>query len=88
MADLKFAFTDGYSLEVDVFVTTQFHGTPTETEEADPFWVNVDAIPYDRMWADDQLWLPSVLAGRYVSGRFVFSDDQMLESEILGTFDS
>jgi len=34
------------------------------------------------MWADDALWLPQVLAGSYVEGRFVFDGDSMLESEI------
>ena len=82
MADLKFAFTDGYTLEVDVYVTARFHGDPTETDEAKPFWTTLDEIPYDRMWEDDRLWLPRVLRGEYVSGRFVFHEDRMIESEL------
>ena len=81
-AVLHFAFTNGYSLTVHVFVTGSFSGTPTETDEADPFWVSVDEIPYASMWADDAYWLPEVLADRYVVGRFVFEDDTLLWSEM------
>jgi hypothetical protein len=37
------------------------------------------------MWADDALWLPLVLAGRSVSGRFVFDGDAMLDHELTST---
>lgn len=81
-AHLDFVFRDGYSLTVYVFITDQWNGTPVETDEADPFWTRIDAIPYDQMWADDALWLPEVLAGRYVAGRFVFDGDNMLWSSL------
>jgi 8-oxo-dGTP diphosphatase len=81
-ATLHFYFMDGYSLTVYVFVTYDFDGTPVETDEANPFWTRLDAIPYQSMWADDAYWLPEVLAGRYVEGRFVFDDDSMLSSRL------
>ena len=81
-ARLHFSFLDGYSLSVTVFVAERFSGEPIETDEAVPFWASMDAIPYDRMWADDRLWLPEVLAGRYVEGWFVFDDDSMLSSSL------
>ena len=64
------------------FVAFAFAGTPAETPEADPFWCDLDALPYENMWADDALWLPHVLAGRSVRGRFVFEDDRMLDHEL------
>jgi len=76
-ADLSFVFTDGYSLYVEVFVADAYSGTLIETDEADPFWCPTDAIPYAQMWADDALWLPHVLDGSYVSGKFVFEGDSM-----------
>jgi 8-oxo-dGTP diphosphatase len=81
-ADLKFAFTDGYLLEVAVFVTHEFSGELVETDEAKPFWVALEEIPYDRMWADDRLWLPQVLRGSFVTGKFVFDDDSMLSADV------
>ena len=79
---LRFAFTDGYNLEVHVFVADRHDGEPIETQEAKPFWQSTDSIPFDKMWADDRLWLPQVLEGRTVNGRLVFRDDEMIEWNI------
>lgn len=75
---LRFQFTDGYSLECWVFTATQHQGTATETDEAVPLWTPVDQIPYDRMWADDILWLPHMLNGNNIEGTFLFQQDTML----------
>jgi len=79
---LRFQFVDNYSIDVQVFLATDFEGVPTETEEAIPLWFNKQDIPYDEMWADDVIWLPRVLAGEQVNGRFVFDDDVMLEHDV------
>jgi 8-oxo-dGTP diphosphatase len=79
---LRFQFVDGYSLRVHVFVATAWRGQPRETAEAVPRWVDLRAIPWDEMWADDRLWLPHALAGRRVDGRFVFDGDAMLDHEL------
>ena len=81
-ADLQFIFTDGYSLRGHVFFTQTFDGTPRATCEADPFWCPLDAIPYDKMWADDAYWLPLVLGGKNISGKFIFEQDTMLSYRI------
>ena len=80
--ELLFQFTDGYSIHVDVFSATGCRGEPQETAEAIPLWTDVDAIPYDEMWADDRIWLPLMLAGRRFHGRFVFDGDAMLDHEV------
>jgi len=79
---LRFQFCDGYSIDVRVFVTSRYEGTPCETTEAAPLWFNLDALPYDEMWEDDRVWLPRVLNGEKVDGRFIFESDRMLEHEI------
>lgn len=79
---LSFEFTDGYRLHAHVFVASRFQGTLVETDEALPIFYRKDALPFDEMWADDALWLPQVLAGRCVSGRFVFDGDRMLDHEL------
>ena len=53
-----------------------------ETDEAIPCWTDRTAIPWDRMSADDRLWLPHVLEGRDVDGRFVFDGDAMLDHDL------
>ncbi|MCX7819119.1 MAG: 8-oxo-dGTP diphosphatase [Kiritimatiellae bacterium] len=79
---LRFQFTDGFSIEAAIFVSGSAEGGAVETAEARPFWTPIEAIPYERMWADDPLWLPKVLAGETVDGRFVFDGDQMLAYEV------
>lgn len=83
----RFQFTDGYSLEVDVFVADDCVGCPRETEEATPLWTPVDRIPYEQMWEDDRHWLPLMLAGRSFSGRWVFDGDRMLDMDLVDTGD-
>lgn len=82
MGELSFQFTDGYGLHCTVFVATDYRGTLQETEEADPFWCAETDIPYGQMWKDDQYWLPSVLSGIPVRGRFAFDEDTMLTCEM------
>lgn len=79
---LSFAFTDGYGIRAQVFLCRSFRGTPIETAEALPFWCPVETIPFDRMWADDREWLPRVLAGESVTGRFIFAGDSMLAHQL------
>lgn len=74
---LLFQFLDRYALEVVLFTATEYSGELRETPEAKPFWVSTDEIPYDEMWADDVLWLPQLLEGRKVYGRFLFDGDRM-----------
>lgn len=81
--ELQFQFTSGYSLHCYVFRATGYEGTLTETDEAKPFWSSLDALPYDRMWADDIHWFPLMLEGKSFHGRFVFDDDRMLSCEFL-----
>jgi 8-oxo-dGTP diphosphatase len=79
---LHFQFADGYSLECAVFMAGDLEGDPTETVEAAPFWVSIDAVPYDEMWADDRHWLPHVLAGGRFRGWFEFDGDTMLSRDV------
>jgi len=75
---LDFAFTDGYSLRCHVFTASGHTGELTETDEAAPFWYPDDDIPYGKMWSDDRLWIPLMLAGRPFRASFVFDADLML----------
>lgn len=79
----RFQFVDGYSIQVWVYSSEEFEGVPTETIEAKPLWVPLDKIPYDRMWEDDQIWLPMLLRGERFQGRWLFDGDTMLDYELL-----
>jgi len=79
----RFQFVDGYSILVWVYRSEVFAGVPTETIEAKPLWVPLDKIPYERMWEDDQIWLPMLLRGERFQGRWLFDGDTMLDYELL-----
>lgn len=77
--ELFFQFADGLSLHVHVFRSDGCIGESRETEEAVPFWAEVAAIPYGRMWADDIHWVPWMLQARPFRGYFTFEGDRMLD---------
>jgi len=79
---LYFQFVDGHSIHGYVFTAADFSGELRETDEALPFWVPLDRIPYHNMWADDRLWIPLLLSGKLFIGRFLFDGDQMLGGEL------
>lgn len=77
--ELWFQFVDGLAMHVAVFMSGRHDGEATETEEAAPLWTAIDAIPFEKMWADDALWLHRMLTGgESFAGRFVFDGDTML----------
>jgi 8-oxo-dGTP diphosphatase len=80
--ELSFQFVDGYGLHGTVFTGTGFTGELCETREAAPLWTPLDSIPYERMWADDSLWLPLMLKGTRFRGFFIFDGDTMLDSKV------
>jgi len=79
LGEHRFHFVDGYSTFVYVYRASGLEGTPVETDEATPLWVELDAIPFDEMWEDDRYWLPLVIEGKRFSGNWIFDGDQMLD---------
>lgn len=75
---LRFAFADGYHLEVHIFTATRWSGEMVETDEARPFWSSEDAVPFQLMWEDDRYWLPGVLSGQSVDAEMFFDNDTMV----------
>jgi 8-oxo-dGTP diphosphatase len=82
MGELHFIFTDGYSLHGTVFFTNSYTGIPAQSPEADPFWCDIDKIPYENMWEDDPYWLPVILSGKRFKGYFIFDNDKMLSHSV------
>ncbi len=78
----RFHFVDGYTLHCHIFTATDCEGDPIETDEAIPLWFPIDAIPYEEMWADDSHWLPLVLEGKRVDGRWIFDGDEMVDMDL------
>lgn len=64
--------------EVHIFSVSLFTGAPRETAEMQPRWFSVDDIPYNRMWPDDNHWLPLLLAGKSFTGSFTFDAQDVI----------
>eukprot|EP00038_Savillea_parva_P012552 m.205427 g.205427 ORF g.205427 m.205427 type:complete len:178 (+) comp22927_c0_seq1:305-838(+) len=74
---------DGNHLEIHVFHASKYHGTITESDEMDPFWVKDTEIPLGSMWLDDAYWFPHFLAGDCFRGVFKFqSHSELLEHDV------
>jgi len=79
----RFQFVDGLTIHVWVYLTGDFEGIPTESIEATPLWVSLDAIPYEQMWEDDAIWIPMMLRNELFQGRWIFDGDKLLDYELL-----
>ena len=71
--DYYFGQSNNPKWKVHVFVAKKYQGSLIETQEAKGYWVSVDEIPYEKMWEDDKYWLPKVLEGKSMKGKFWFS---------------
>ena len=81
--ELHFQFTNGYALYGEAFFTDAWEGEPASSDEADPFWCDLDKLPWENMWEDDRRWLPMALDGKKLRGFYVFDDDKMLSEKLL-----
>lgn len=81
MADLSFLEWHGDKqgrVHVDVYVCEEWHGDMIETDEMRPEWFPCEKPPYRDMPEDMPLWLPQVLAGERVVGKFTLDQDDQV----------
>ncbi len=80
--DFLFPARPAWNQRVYVFVLRRWAGRPMESEEMRPFWFAWEDIPYDRMWPDAPYWLPRLLEGARLRGRFVYAEDNIRLREV------
>lgn len=74
---------DPWHMFVYAYITDAWEGEPTESEEMMPKWFHIEDIPYADMWDDDEFWLPHVLDGKKVTGKFTFDiHDKLLTHDV------
>ena len=79
---LWFHFEDGLTWRCLIYLAERFVGEPRETEEAQPSWHPLDAVPYDEMWEDDRTWLPMLLAGQRFEGTVLINGERVSRQSI------
>lgn len=85
VAEIKFyfKFKPEFNQFVHVYITDDWRGEPTESEEMNPKWYKLEDIPYTSMWPDDMFWLPKVLEDKKIIGEFTFGEkDIVLEQKV------
>jgi len=77
---LKFRFLDNpdWSQDVHLFKINNWENEAIETEEMFPKWFDINQIPYDKMWEDDKIWFPKVIAWEKIEFEFDFLDGKMV----------
>ncbi|MGD1003216.1 MAG: 8-oxo-dGTP diphosphatase [Minisyncoccia bacterium] len=73
---LEFTYSDSHDWDqvCNLFIARRWKGDPSESEKMRPQWYARTAVPFDAMWIDDPHWLPLVLAGKKIKGKFLFED--------------
>ena len=85
IAELSFYWPNkpDWGQTVHTYLTDNWEGDPTESEEMNPLWFKVSEIPFDKMWPDDILWMPRALENKLLKATFKFGDsDTIIEQEI------
>jgi 8-oxo-dGTP diphosphatase len=81
--NITFQFVDGPAMLVSILTATGCEGDPQASDEATPLWMPLEQTPYDRMWADDRVWFPLMLAGQPFHGRSLFDGKTLLGHHVI-----
>ena len=80
MGILEFLNNDGEDvIYCHVFLSKDWEGEIKESDEAIPKWYKFEEIPYEKMWPEDKIWLPKILKGKKILGKFRFVDWKFVE---------
>lgn len=71
----SFPARPAWNMAAFLFTAGAGAATPVPSEEIEPRWYPVDAIPWDGMWQDAPHWVPHLLEGRTVDAAIVMDTD-------------
>ncbi|MHA7190877.1 8-oxo-dGTP diphosphatase [Arthrobacter sp. MDT2-16] len=71
----SFPARPAWNMAAFLFTADAGTATPVPSEEIEPRWYPVDAIPWHSMWQDGPHWIPLLLEGRRVDAAIVMDTD-------------
>lgn len=71
---LTFHYINDPDMEVHYYEVLKYKGEPQESNEMAVRWFNIESIPYDQMFPNDQYWLPMFLKKKFFKGEFYFNN--------------
>ncbi len=75
IADVQFYFKDKPMFQCHAYIALEWENEPIESDEMFPEWFSLDALPLDKMWVSDSLWLLDALAGYPQRGTVHFNEN-------------
>ncbi len=80
--EFYFPLSNSWDNTCDVFTAEKFSGTLVrESAECSAHWVKVAQIPLEKMWSDDKLWIPLLLADKFFHRAYTFDANDQMRSE-------
>jgi mutator protein MutT len=82
LLEFYFPESDSWDNTCTVFTAENFSGSLVpETDECSAHWVSLEQIPFEKMWDDDRLWVPLLLAGKPFHRIYHFDSRDRMKSE-------
>lgn len=72
--DFRFPGSPQSDMTVALYRGTSWSGEVVASDELDPQWHRVAALPFGAMWDDSRIWLPHVLRGERIAADIRYDD--------------
>lgn len=84
MGEISYTFPGKPDLNhhVHIYIVNQWYGIPQESKEMSPELFEFNNIPYEKMWSNDQYWLPHVLKGRKIEADIVQDEHKTISYDV------
>lgn len=79
MGSVQFIFPDKpkWTLDTKIYLIHEWEGEPVETEAIAPEWVSKNAMPWDRMWSDNHIWVPKILMNEKIQATILHGEEEV-----------
>lgn len=71
----RFPYAPQADMDCTIFLTRNFSGAATASDELEPAWYPIGHLPLAGMWDDSALWLGKLLAGERFDAQVILAED-------------